>query len=146
MPLKDLPSSKLNNIWMLFWPIKDVFPTENIMVESEEPVKPPNSEKPPVDGLKNQSESSSVWLTTYKQTPTLKTWKTWPSNTFKSIELPKEEEELTELTVESVLICHVKLTSKCGPTKSQLTSKEKAKPDKSLKEKSPSENNDLVII
>jgi hypothetical protein len=58
------------------------------------------------------------------------------------IELLKEEEELTELTVELVHIFHVKLMFKCSPLKDKLMLKEKEKLDKLLKEKSQSDNND----
>lgn len=61
-----------------------------------------------------------------------------PLITFKSIELLKVEEEHTEPMVESAHISHLKLISKCGPLKRQLTSEEKEKPDKLPREKSQS--------
>lgn len=66
--------------------------------------------------------------------------KTSQLSTFKSTELQRAEEEHTEPMVELVLICHPKLTFKCGPPKRQLMSKEKENPDKSPREKSQSVN------
>ncbi len=66
---------------------------------------------------------------------------------FKSIELPKVEEELTELTVESVHIFHLKLTSKCGLLKKPSTLEDKEKLDKLLKEKFQLDNlNDKTYL
>lgn len=77
----------------------------------------------------------------------LKILKILQLNTFKSIELLKVEEELTELMVELVHIFHPKLTSKCGLLKKPLMLEDKEKPDKLLKEKSQSVNhNDKFLI
>ena len=56
MPLKVLPSQKLNNILRTYLPIEDVFLILNISVESEELDKLPNSENHSEDGLKNLLE------------------------------------------------------------------------------------------
>ena len=77
----------------------------------------------------------------------LKILKILQLNTFKSIELLKVEEELTELMVELVHIFHPKLTFKCGLPKKSLMLEEKVKPDKSLKEKFQLENlNDFLAL
>ena len=72
--------------------------------------------------------------------PMPRTLKTSLSITSLLTELPRVEEELTEPTVESVLIFHPKLTSKCGPLKEPSMSEEKEKPDKLPREKSQSVN------
>ena len=59
MPLKVSPSPKPSNILKTYSLTEDVFLILNISVVSEEPVKPQSSEKPSVDGPKNQSELSS---------------------------------------------------------------------------------------
>jgi len=69
--------------------------------------------------------------------PTQKILKISPSITFKLIELQKDAEELTELMVELVHICHVKLIFNYTQLKRSSMLKKKVKLDKLLKAKFP---------
>jgi hypothetical protein len=66
--------------------------------------------------------------------------------TFRSIELPRDAEEHTELTVELALIYLAKLTFNSSQLKRQWTLKRKEKPDKLPKERFQSDKNEMISI
>ena len=65
---------------------------------------------------------------------------------YKLTELPKVEEELTELMVVLVHIYHLNAMLKCGQHRKHRMSKNKEKQNKLQKEKCQLGKNDLVII
>ena len=142
---REWPSPRLKPILRMFSPTEDASLTRSITEASEELDRLLSSEEPSEDGPKNLSRSWWDYSPTCRPTPMPKIWrisKTLQSTTCKSIEPPRDAEEPTEPTEESGHISPVKHTSRCTPPKRQSMSRGKAKPDKSLKEKSQSENND----
>ena len=124
------------NISMMYLPKEDVLLTPNIMVELVELGKPVNLEKQLVDGLRNLSRLFLVLFKILKQTPMQKISRILQLNTSKQTELPKVEEEPTELMVVLVLIFLLNAMSKCGPLRNNRMSERRERtPGKSPKEK-----------
>jgi|688.fasta_scaffold315916_1 hypothetical protein len=144
-PLRDLLSPRLNNTSRTSLLTDAAFLTPSITEALEEPDKLQSSEKHSEDGPRNQSRLYLDWSITSRPTPTLRTLRTLPLITFKSIELPKEEDVPIELMVVLAHISHLKPMFKSSPLKRLLMLKRKEKLDKLPKERSLSDNNDGSI-